>query len=147
MIRQILRASVLSGRANRCPVTDTGIVTPPVAEQIKSADILVLESNHDESILRMGHYPWFLKQRILGEKGHLSNEAAAKALARALLEEKNCGIIRDKMVLLAHLSKENNFPEMAMATMNNILEENGLLSANLCIQVLPRTQNSPVYFV
>ena len=52
-------------------VTDTGVVTPEVEDQIRGADILVLESNHDENILRMGRYPWFLKQRILSEKGPL----------------------------------------------------------------------------
>ena len=128
-------------------VTDTGIVTPPVMDQIRGADILVLESNHDENILRMGRYPWFLKQRILGEKGHLSNEAAAKALALALEEELAEGQARQRTVLLAHLSQENNFPEMALATMSNILEERGLLSAGLTIRILPRTEQSPVYTV
>ena len=128
-------------------VTDTGIVTAPVMDQIRSADILVLESNHDENILRMGRYPWFLKQRILSEKGHLSNEAAARALAKALEEELAEGVPRQRTVLLAHLSQENNFPEMAMATMSNILEERGLLSAGLKIRILSRTQQSPVYTV
>ena len=128
-------------------VTDTGIVTPPVMDQIRSADLLVLESNHDENILRMGRYPWFLKQRILGEKGHLSNEAAARALAAALEEELAAGLIRPRTVLLAHLSQENNFPEMAMATMSNILEERGLLDAGLKIRILSRTEQSPVYTV
>jgi phosphoribosyl 1,2-cyclic phosphodiesterase len=128
-------------------VTDTGTVTPPVMDQIRGADLLVLESNHDENILRMGRYPWFLKQRILGTQGHLSNEAAAKALAQALEEERAEGLARQRTVLLAHLSQENNFPEMALATMSNILEERGLLSAGLKIKALPRTEQSPVYTV
>lgn len=128
-------------------VTDTGVVTPEVEDQIRGADILVLESNHDENILRMGRYPWFLKQRILSEKGHLSNEAAAKALAAALEEDAALGSERSRTVLLAHLSQENNFPEMAMTTVSNILEERGLLHSGLKIRVLPRTQQSPVYTV
>ncbi|MBR3719458.1 MAG: MBL fold metallo-hydrolase [Firmicutes bacterium] len=129
-------------------VTDTGVVTQPVYDQIRGADILVLESNHDENILRMGRYPWFLKQRILGEQGHLSNEAAAKALASALAEEDALhGSIKPRTVLLAHLSRENNFPEMALATVNNILEERGLLRAGLSISALPRTEQSAVYMV
>lgn len=128
-------------------VADTGIVTRPIYEQIRGADILVLESNHDENILRMGRYPWFLKQRILGEEGHLSNEAAAKALAAALEEERDAQAERQRTVLLAHLSQENNFPEMALTTVNNILEERGLLRSGLKIRVLPRTQQSPVYTV
>jgi phosphoribosyl 1,2-cyclic phosphodiesterase len=128
-------------------VTDTGTVTQAVMDQIRGADLLVLESNHDENILRMGRYPWFLKQRILGVQGHLSNEAAAKALALALEEERAEGLTRQRTVLLAHLSQENNFPEMALATMSNILEERGLLSAGLNIKALPRTEQSPVYTV
>ena len=128
-------------------VTDTGTVTPAVMDQIRGADILVLESNHDENILRMGRYPWFLKQRILGDCGHLSNEAAAKALARALAEEDPEGPARERTVLLAHLSQENNFPEMALTTMNNVLEEQGLLRPGLKIRILSRTEQSPVYTV
>ncbi len=128
-------------------VTDTGTVTPAIYEQIRGADILVLESNHDESILRMGRYPWFLKQRILGEQGHLSNETAARALASALEEEAAAGREKRRTVLLAHLSQENNFPEMALTTMNNILEERGLLRPGLTIRILSRTQQSPVYTV
>ena len=128
-------------------VTDTGTVTPQVLDQIRTADLLVLESNHDENILRMGRYPWFLKQRILSDHGHLSNEAAAIALAEALEEECAEGLARQRTVLLAHLSQENNFPEMALATMSNILEERGLLSAGLKISILPRTEQSPVYTV
>jgi phosphoribosyl 1,2-cyclic phosphodiesterase len=128
-------------------VTDTGVVTPAVAQQIRGADLLVLESNHDVNILRMGHYPWFLKQRILGETGHLSNEAAASALADALLAAKAAGERADKTVLLAHLSKENNFPEMAMATVNNILEERGALTAGLRIEILSRSATSDIYSI
>lgn len=140
--------SFLRGGRQVSIVTDTGIVTQPVYDQICGADILVLESNHDENILRMGRYPWFLKQRILGEKGHLSNETAAKALAAALQQElEEQGALRPRTVLLAHLSQENNFPEMALATMNNILEERDLLRAGLTIRALPRTEQSDVYVI
>ena len=73
--------------------------------------------------------------------------SSAKALALALEEELAEGQARQRTVLLAHLSKENNFPEMALATMSNILEERGLLSAGLTIKILPRTEQSPVYTV
>lgn len=129
-------------------VTDTGAVTQPLMAEIREADILVLESNHDESILRMGHYPWFLKQRILGEQGHLSNEAAARALAAVLQDEQRMGQKKLRRVLLAHLSRENNFPEMAMATMENILEESGCPAGNETqLITLSRTEVSPVYSV
>lgn len=129
-------------------VTDTGVVTQPLLQEMRAADILVLESNHDESILRMGNYPWFLKQRILGNRGHLSNVAAAEALADVLDDDAQCGDIKARMILLAHLSKENNFPEMAMATMENILGERGYLTGTLT-QLIPlsRTEMSPLYTV
>jgi len=127
-------------------VTDTGIVTDPILHCMRASDILVLESNHDENILRVGSYPWFLKQRILGEKGHLSNDSAAKALATVLAEEKNNGSLKKRQILLAHLSKENNFPEMALATMENVLEEKGVAPGNqIKVSVLPRTEISSVY--
>lgn len=129
-------------------VTDTGTVTQALIQEIRDADILVLESNHDESILRMGSYPWFLKQRILGEQGHLSNEAAARALAAVLQEETRLGREKPRRVLLAHLSRENNFPEMAVATMENILEESGCAAGRRTqVVTLSRTEISPVYCV
>jgi phosphoribosyl 1,2-cyclic phosphodiesterase len=129
-------------------VTDTGIVDRALLREIRSADILVLESNHDEHILRMGAYPWFLKQRILGERGHLSNEAAALALAEVLKWEEENGACKDRRILLAHLSQKNNFPEMAVATMENILEEQGCPPGSKTrLTALPRAEISPFYSV
>jgi len=129
-------------------VTDTGVVTERAREAMRRADVLVLESNHDESVLRMGRYPWFLKQRILSDKGHLSNEAAANALAEILLEEQEEGRISPRTVLLAHLSAENNFPEMALMTMQNILEANGFsVNRDIWIETLPRHGLSAVFTV
>lgn len=129
-------------------VTDTGVVTETLLREMRKADILVLESNHDENILRMGSYPWFLKQRILGNRGHLSNVAAAEALVSMLDDDAQCGNIKARMILLAHLSKENNFPEMAMATMENILGENGYLTGALTqLITLSRTEMSPLYTI
>ena len=127
-------------------VTDTGTVTESCLSCVKDADILVLESNHDESVLRMGRYPWFLKQRILSDSGHLSNDAAAGALLRILSEEKAQGLQKKRLVLLAHLSKENNFPEMALQTMSNILGAGGFTAGgDLQLRVLSRTEPSPLY--
>ena len=129
-------------------VTDTGVVTEPLLREMREADILVLESNHDENILRMGRYPWFLKQRILGNRGHLSNSAAAEALATILDDDEQCGLTKARMVLLAHLSKENNFPEMAMATVENILGERGYMTgAKTQLIALSRTVMSPLYMI
>ena len=128
-------------------VTDTGVVTEECYERVRGSDILVLESNHDESMLRIGRYPWFLKQRILSERGHLSNEAAAQALLRMLRQEASeTGRNKSRLVLLAHLSKENNFPEMALQTMSNILGMGGYdVGGIIKIGVLSRTESSPLY--
>ncbi len=69
-------------------------------------DALLLEANHDVNMLQVGPYPYYLKQRILGDRGHLSNERAGQLL---------CSLLHDKLqaVILGHLSKENNLPELA----------------------------------
>lgn len=129
-------------------VTDTGIVTEEVYSNMRKADILVLESNHDENILRIGRYPWFLKQRILSDHGHLSNDAAAEALARLLKEKAETDPERDMTVLLAHLSKENNFPQLALTTVTNVLEEQGISTGKkVKIETLSRTDISPLYII
>ena len=126
-------------------VTDTGVMTDEILGRICGCDLFVLESNHDESMLRVGPYPWFLKQRILSDRGHLSNEAAAKALVNILQAE---NAERGRTVLLAHLSKENNFPQMALATVNNILEQEGFEPGRSAeIYTLSREEISPMYTV
>ena len=135
------------GGRSLCIVTDTGVVTDEIFEAAKAADILVLESNHDVNILRVGRYPWFLKMRILGDQGHLSNDAAAQTLLR-ILEGEPPGTERERIVLLAHLSKENNFPEMALATVQGELERGGYIAGNrILIETLSRTEQSPLYWV
>ncbi len=89
--------------------TDLGIYTEKTMELLKDSEILYLESNHDENMLMVGGYPYYLKQRILGAHGHLSNDMAAELL---------CRLHHEKLqhVVLAHLSKENNYPELAYET-------------------------------
>lgn len=87
-------------------VTDTGCITEEIHEVIKGSALLVIEANHDVQMLEFCRYPYNVKRRILGEFGHLSNEAAAAEICRICAET---GEYRE--VLLAHLSKENNFPE------------------------------------
>lgn len=99
-------------------ITDTGCIKEDMMDQIRDADLLVLEANHDVDMLKIGRYPWFLKKRIMSDHGHLSNESAARMLVRLLSERE-----KQRRILLAHLSRENNFPEMAYQTVKNILEE------------------------
>jgi phosphoribosyl 1,2-cyclic phosphodiesterase len=143
-----LAFSFRSGGRQASIVTDTGVLTDEIRQNMRDADILVLESNHDVNILRMGRYPWFLKQRILGPEGHLSNDAAALGLLELMEGDRQTGLQRKRQVLLAHLSKENNFPEMALATVRNVLEEKGYLAGrDYLLDTLPRDVMSPVYWV
>lgn len=133
--------SLQKGDARICTATDTGCITEEILAELTGADLMVLEANHDEDILKMGRYPWFLKQRILSDHGHLSNEAAGLALARAIEADP-----RPRQVLLAHLSKENNFPEMAWQTVVNVLESRRIyLNDDLKISLLKRDEMSGVY--
>lgn len=87
-------------------ITDLGCYNDYTVECLKNLDVLYLEANHDIHMLQVGPYPYYLKQRILGERGHLSNEAAGKLLSRLLHD----GM---RAIVLGHLSKENNLPELA----------------------------------
>ena len=97
-------------------VTDLGKPTRSVAAQMRLCDVLVLEFNHDEEMLMAGGYPYSLKQRILGDWGHLSNRQA-----QALLREGAGDRLRH--VMLAHLSEENNTPTKAMLAAAGTLRE------------------------
>jgi len=99
--------------------TDLGYVSDRVRDQIIDSDVLVLESNHDTEMLRMGRYPWNIKRRILSDIGHLSNVAAGEALLELMTD-------RTKRVYLAHLSLDHNQIDLAMLTVNSILENNGI---------------------
>lgn len=105
-----------------CLATDLGFVTDSVKQALDGSDTLVLEANHDLDMLRNGSYPWPLKRRILSNKGHLSNVDAGWTLARLA---KN----RHTDIFLAHLSRENNRPDIAQTTVTGILEEAGYMQS------------------
>ncbi|NBJ91601.1 MBL fold metallo-hydrolase [Parablautia muri] len=94
------------GRKRVGIVTDLGNYNDYTVESLKGMDALLLEANHDVNMLQVGPYPYYLKQRILGDRGHLSNERAGQLL---------CDLLHEKLqaVVLGHLSKENNLPELA----------------------------------
>lgn len=96
-------------------LTDTGYCSDYIRGVIKGADAYLIESNHDLEMLRMGGYPWALKQRILGDKGHLSNEDGALVMTDVLTD-------KTKRVYLGHLSRENNLVELAHMTMEDTLK-------------------------
>ena len=97
------------GRQKLGIITDLGCYNDYTVECLRDLDVLYLEANHDINMLQVGPYPYYLKQRILGKKGHLSNEAAGKLLSRLLHDDM-------KAIVLGHLSQENNLPELAYET-------------------------------
>lgn len=109
-------------------LTDTGYVTEEAADVLPGVALAVLEANHDVETLRSGPYPYYLKRRILGDEGHLSNESAAR-FAVTLAEQGTAEIV------LAHLSRENNTPAMARNAVETALSAAGLCPA---LSVAPR---------
>lgn len=104
--------------ANGCKlaiVTDTGYVNKKTKQHLQESDAIIIEANHDVDMLRAGPYTWPLKQRILSDVGHLSNENAAYLIAEILSR-------KTKHINLAHLSRENNMPVLAHLTVKTILE-------------------------
>ena len=106
--------SFTDGVKRACIATDLGKTTADLIRELQGCDFMLIEANHDIRMLEAGPYPYPLKQRILGDYGHLSNEAGG-ALIRELLNE------HVKEIRLGHLSKENNFPELAMMTVKQEL--------------------------
>lgn len=94
------------GKKKVAVCTDLGVYNDYTVECLKGMDALLLEANHDVNMLQVGPYPYYLKKRILGDRGHLSNENSGRLLCRILHD----GL---KTVFLGHLSKENNLPELA----------------------------------
>ena len=95
--------------------TDTGIITDETRAAVKGCDLILAESNHDIGMLRNGNYPYMLKRRILSEKGHLSNIDCSNFVAELV----QTGTTR---IVLGHLSKENNIPELAFQTTKSALD-------------------------
>lgn len=106
--------TIAGNRAKVGVATDLGIVTGVVKTHLQTCDILILEANHDPRMLIDGPYPWPLKQRIRGRSGHLSNDDTA-VLLKALQHD------RLAHVILAHLSEENNTPEIAAQAITAVL--------------------------
>ena len=111
--------SVFTDNRKLTVATDIGCPTEEIKENIYDSDVLLLEANHDVDMLKKGSYPWALKKRILGERGHLSNVCAGQTLGEIMSG-------RLKYVFLGHLSSENNEPHLAFDTVRGILEETGV---------------------
>ena len=107
-------------------ITDTGYINKKYFDILKNRNLYIMESNHDVEMLNNGNYPFSLRQRILSDKGHLSNYDSAKYL---------CSFIGDntKYVLLAHLSEDNNTEELAYETLVSRMNKNNIHINNIII--------------
>ncbi len=128
--------SIVSDGKKVCIATDLGYFSEDVKNNIIDADVVLLESNHDVEMLKFGPYPYVLKRRILSDVGHLSNEACGRAIIDILGG-------KEKRVVLGHLSKTNNYPELALATVTNILNDNKVaLGKEIILSMADRSKPS-----
>ena len=122
--------------------TDLGKYDAYTVENLKNLNAVLLESNHDIHMLEVGPYPYYLKQRVMGDKGHLSNELSGRLL---------CDILHENLqhVLLGHLSKENNYAELAYETvkLEVTLGDNPYKGEEIPISVARRDRISEVVTV
>ena len=120
-------------------LTDMGHITPTAASYIERADYLILEANYDDAMLQMGPYPPYLKARIAGPNGHMSNREAAQFIAEHFPPHL-------KVLWLCHLSKDNNHPELAYKTVELALREQGIVAGrDIQLCALKRTLPSELY--
>lgn len=126
-----------NGGKSACVMTDLGYYDDYIVRNLKDLDAVLIEANHDICMLEVGSYPYPLKQRILGKRGHLSNEAAGRLLS---------GILNDHLnhITLGHLSKENNLAELAYETvkLEVTLGENPYKGEDIPITVAKREERS-----
>jgi len=123
---------ICAGDNKMTVATDLGEISQTVASYAKAANLVVIESNYDEQMLVNGRYPYYLKKRIRSDLGHLSNRQTAEFLAD-IFNEGHCNIC------LAHLSKNNNTPEIAIQTLHQTFSERGItLKGHQRISVLNR---------
>lgn len=130
---------ISDGRRNLAVATDLGCYNEYIVGNLEGLDTLLVESNHDVRMLEVGRYPWNLKQRILSEKGHLSNESAGQLL---------CRVLHDNMrhIILGHLSQENNYPSLAFETVASeiTMGENPYRAGDFDIQVALRDKTGDI---
>ena len=111
--------------------TDLGHITSNIAHKLEDSKFILLESNYDPEILKCSAYPYLLKKRIAGPNGHLPNSDAGKIVSFLM----NSGL---ESVMLGHLSKENNFPELAYKTVVDTLIDDKLDCSKIKIDVASR---------
>ncbi|MBR5597280.1 MAG: MBL fold metallo-hydrolase [Lachnospiraceae bacterium] len=127
------------GNKKAAIATDLGTYNDYTVECLKGMDLLFLEANHDVNMLQVGPYPYKLKQRILGDRGHLSNELSGRLLKRIIHKDL-------QGVILGHLSKDNNIPELAYETVRvELAMGSEIYNEYMCpISVAKRDEVSPL---
>lgn len=105
-------------------ITDTGYINQKNYKKLMNKNVYLFESNHDIKMLMDGNYPYYLKQRILGDRGHLSNKDSSYYLSKFIGKE-------TKKIVLSHLSEENNKPDIAIKTLKDTLKENDINFDNI----------------
>ena len=113
-------------------VTDLGYMPDSVRLQIEGCQLLVIESNHDLDMLKVGPYPWFVKQRVMSRVGHLSNQAVSDFLTDHFDR-------RAETIVLAHLSDNNNHPEIARLFATSALAKIGVNETRVVVAPQDRT--------
>ena len=122
-----------------CLATDLGVVSDEVLQAVRGVDVLVVESNHDVDWLRTGPYPPYLQERILGDRGHLSNESGAELAVCAARSGTHT-------IILAHLSRENNTPARALEVCRGRLSAAGIdPDRDVLLSVAPVSEPGPTY--
>ena len=116
--------------------TDSGTITEEMHRHLKGCDAFVVEANYDDQMLKFGSYPAYLKKRIRGQYGHLDNMQVAEGLLEWMAEN-------TQRILLAHLSEENNTPEIALSTVMRILRDSNRLKECMEVQVQVAPRHSP----
>lgn len=121
-------------------LTDLGKMENYIIKEALNSDLLVIEANHDKEMLMAGPYPYQLKKRVASEYGHLSNSLCAESVLKIMEKSK------PSTVLLAHLSGENNLPELAYKTVENVLVNNGAIPGyDLNLDICLRKQVGNMY--
>ncbi len=123
-------------------ITDLGKYDDYIIDNLRNLDVLLLEANHDVNMLQVGIYPYALKQRILGDRGHLSNESSGRLLGEVLHDHM-------KRIFLGHLSKENNYPQLAYETVRTeiTIGNNPYKGSDFPISIAKRDESSELIMI
>ena len=129
--------NIYNNKSKLTIATDLGHMNKTLINNMKGSSFLLLESNYDSEVLKYSKYPFALKKRIAGPKGHLPNDLAGKTISELAKEDL-------KEVMLAHLSKENNFPELAYQTVVEELQASNIDINDLRLSVASRSNPSKI---